>query len=166
MTDLETTGDVFSVHEILEIGLVVFTIPDFTIIDTLDIKVNPVSIENAIPAALERNGYTPERWEGAVTLKEGVQQYATQTKDAIFCAYNATFDWGFMNEAFRKTGVKNEMAYNRLDLLSLAWGKMLRNKESWSLKSACELLDIPPEPEMHSAFNGALCAFELFKKLY
>ena len=38
MTDLETSGDVFGIHEILEIGLVVFDQNNFEIIDTLNIK--------------------------------------------------------------------------------------------------------------------------------
>ncbi len=57
MTDLETSGDVFGVHEILEIGLVVFDPNTFEITDTSNIKTKPLNIENAVPAALERNGY-------------------------------------------------------------------------------------------------------------
>ena len=41
--------------------------------------------------------------------------FADKTHDAIFCAYNATFDWGFMNDAFRKTGVRDMTDYHRLD---------------------------------------------------
>jgi hypothetical protein len=52
MTDLETTGDIFSIHEILEIGLVLFDQQTFEILDTLNVKVKPEHIENAVPAAL------------------------------------------------------------------------------------------------------------------
>ena len=125
MTDLETSGDVFGIHEILEIGLVVFDQNNFEIIDTLNIKTKPLNIENAVPAALERNGYKEKDWQDAISLEDGIKQYAEKTKGAIFCAYNATFDWGFMNEAFRKTGIKDEMDYHRLDILSIAWAKGL-----------------------------------------
>lgn len=117
MTDLETSGDVFGLHEILEIGLVVFDQNNFEILDTLNVKIKPLHIENAVPAALERNGFREENWDDAVSLKEGIEQYVQKTKGCIFCAYNATFDWGFMNEAFRKTGVKDLMDYHRIDLL-------------------------------------------------
>ena len=70
-----------------------------------------------------------------------------------------------MNEAFRKTGVKDRMDYHRLDLLSIAWTKSLKDKEKWSLKTACEIFDIPSEPAVHRAINGAMTAYELFKKL-
>jgi len=165
MTDLETSGDVFGVNEILEIGLVVFGQKSFEIIDTLDVKVKPEHIENAIPAALAKNGYKPENWQEAVSLKSAIEQYAEKTKDCIFCAYNATFDWGFMNHAFRVTGVQDDMDYHRLDVLSMLWKDTFRNKESWSLKTACQIFGVPPEPEPHSALNGAMTAYELFKKL-
>jgi DNA polymerase III epsilon subunit-like protein len=165
MTDLETSGDIFGVHEILEIGLVVFDQNTLEITDTLSVKVKPLNIENAVPAAIAKNGYKEEDWKEAVNLGEAIQMFADKTKDAIFCAYNATFDWGFMNDAFRKTGVKDMMDYHRLDLLSIAWDKGLAKNESWSLKTACDMFGIPPEPPVHRAINGAMTAYELFKKL-
>lgn len=165
MTDLETSGSVFGVHEILEIGLVVFDQTTSEVLDTLSIKTKPLHIANAVPKALERNGYNEKDWENAVPLEEALTLYAEKTKDAIFCAYNATFDWGFVNEAYRKTGVKDSMDYHRLDLLSIAWEKGLKHETSWTLKRACELFNIPPEPDVHTALHGALTAFELFKKL-
>lgn len=165
MTDLETSGDIFGVHEILEIGLVVFDQNTFEIKNTLNIKTKPLNIENAVPAALERNGYNKKDWQEAVSLKEAMEQYTQKTQGAIFCAYNATFDWGFVNDAFRKTGVKNEMDYHRLDLLSIAWAKGMAGSEKWSLKTACEMFGVPPEPDPHNALNGAMTAYELFKKL-
>ena len=92
----------------------------------MDVKVKPEHIENAIPAALAKNGYKPENWQEAVSLKSAIEQYAEKTKDCIFCAYNATFDWGFMNHAFRVTGVQDDMDYHRLDVLSMLWKDTFR----------------------------------------
>lgn len=169
MTDLETSGDVFGVHEILEIGLVVFDPNTLEIADTYSQKIKPVHIENAVPAALEYNGYSGKDWRDAINLEEAIKIYAQKTQQCIFCAYNATFDWGFINEAFRKTSIQNPMStknnHDRLDLLSIAWERGLKSKESFSLKSACEIFKIPPEPMPHNALNGAMTAYELFKKL-
>lgn len=165
MTDLETSGDIFGVHEILEIGLVVFDQNSFEIIDTLNVKTKPLNIENAVSAALERNGYNEKDWRGAISLQEGARQYSEKTKGAIFCAYNATFDWGFMNNAFRETGIKDEMDYHRLDLLSIAWAKGMKESDKWNLKIACEMFGVPKEPEPHNALNGAMTAYKLFRKL-
>ncbi len=165
MTDLETTGDMFTKHEILEIGLVLFDQQTFEIVDTLSIKIKPEHVEDAVPATLALNGYTPELWKDAISLEEGIRQYAEKTKDAIFCAFNATFDWGFMNAAFAKTDIKDLMDYHHLDLLSIAWERGVKHEQSWSLKNTCTLFSIPPEPPVHTALNGALTAYELFKKL-
>ncbi|HEY4480290.1 MAG TPA: 3'-5' exonuclease, partial [Candidatus Paceibacterota bacterium] len=154
MTDLETSGDVFGVHEILEVGLVVFDQNSFEIIDTLNIKTKPLRIANAVPAALERNGYNEKDWENAIDLEKAIKIYAEKTKGAIFCAYNATFDWGFMNNAFRETGIKDEMDYHRLDVLSIAWAKGMKESEKWNLKVACEMFGVAPEPDPHNALNG------------
>ena len=169
MTDLETTGDVFGVHEILEIGLVVFNQDTLEILDTLNIKTKPLNVENAVPAALERNGYKKENWQDAVSLEEAIKIYTEKTQECVFCAYNVSFDWGFISDAFRRTKIQNPMStfenHDRLDLLSIAWEKGLKNENSFSLKSACKLFGVPPEPEPHNALNGAMTAYELFKKI-
>lgn len=169
LTDLETSGDVPGVHEILEIGLVVFDLETFEIKDTLDLKVKPERIENAIKAALDYNGYTPEKWKGASSLEDVIRQYGEKTKDCIFCSYNVSFDWGFINEAFYNAKIENPMStlanHDRLDLLTMAWMKGLKEEGSLSLKTACKLFDIPSEPDPHSALNGAMTAYKLFRKL-
>ena len=168
MTDLETSGDVPGVHEILEIGLVVFDQKTFEIIDTYNQKVKPLHIENAVPAALAHNGYKKEDWKDAINLVETMKVYGEKTKDCLFCAYNVSFDWGFINEAFYRSKLPNSMStkenHDRLDVLSIAWAKGLKDGTSLSLKTACQLFGIPPEPEPHSAINGAMTAYELFKK--
>lgn len=169
MTDLETSGDIFGLHEILEIGLVVFDPNTLKIADTYSQKIKPEHIETAKRAALDYNGYNEKDWQDAANLKEAIKIYAEKTKGCIFCAYNATFDWGFINEAFRKTGVQDPMStfenHDRLDMLSIAWERGLKNEQSFSLKTACKLFGVPPEPEPHNALNGTMTAYELFKKL-
>lgn len=169
MTDLETSGDIFGVHEILEIGLVLFDPNTFEIVDSYNRKVKPERIENAKQAALDYNGYSEETWQDGVSLQEAMREYAERAGQGIFCAYNATFDWGFINDAFLKSGIDNPMStfenHDRLDLLSIAWERGLKNEKSWSLKTACKLFGIEPEPEPHNALNGAMTAYKLFKKL-
>ena len=169
MTDLETSGDVPAIHDILEIGLVLFNQKYFEIVDTLDLKVRPRHIETAVPAALEWNGYKPENWLDAVGLEEAMRLYAEKTQDAIFCSYNVSFDWMFINQAFHETGIENPMStfenHDRLDVLTLAWSKGLKGGPSLSLKEACRLFDIPPEPFPHNALSGAMTTYKLWKKL-
>lgn len=167
LTDLETSGDVPGPHEILEIGLIVFNSETFEIIHELDVKVKPEHIETAIPAALNHNGYDEEKWKDAVSLREAMQSYHEKVQGAVFCAYNVSFDWAFINEAFYRCDLWNPMStkenHDKLDLLTMAY--MKGNREKTSLKNACKMFGIPPEPEPHTAFNGAMTEYKLFKKL-
>lgn len=169
ITDLETSGDIPGMHEILEIGLVVCDPKTFEVIDTLNIKARPEHIETADPAALACNGYHPENWQNTVSLEEALKAYLNRTQEAIFCAYNVSFDWAFVNEALWRLGLPNPMStkenHDRLDVLTLAWEKGLKRGTNLSLKSACQMFGIPPEPEPHSALNGAMTAYKLFKTL-
>ena len=169
MTDLETSGDIFSLHEILEVGLVVFDIENYEIKDTYSEKIKPKNIENAVKDALVYNGYNEKDWQNAKDLKDVMKIYAEKTKDCIFCAYNVSFDWGFINEAFYRCKLDNPMStrenHDRLDLLSIAWQSGIKNTESFSLKNACKFFNIEPEPEPHSALNGAMTSYKLFKKI-
>jgi DNA polymerase III epsilon subunit-like protein len=169
MTDIEASGDVPGVHEILEIGLVLFDQNTFEIKKTFHKKIKPVRIENSIAEAIEVNGYKEEDWVDAVPLIEAMREYAVLTQEAIFCAYNVAFDWAFINQAFWECGIPNPMStkanHDKLDMLSIAWIKGLKGGESISLRTACQKWDIPPEPLPHSALNGAMTAYELYKKL-
>lgn len=165
ITDLETTGDVPGVHEIIEIGLVVCHPETFEILDTLNVKVKPQHIENAIPKALERNGYKEENWTNAGSLKEAMEIYSKKTEGGVFYAYNVTFDWGFILEAFKQTGIKDGMDFHRFDIMSMAFGKFKNASGGVSLNNASKLLGIPEEPMPHNALNGAMQAYEVLKKL-
>lgn len=165
-TDLETTGDIFGVHEIIEIGLVIADQRSLEVIDELNIKIKPLHIENAVLAALTKNGYKQDNWQDAISLQEGIEQYAKKTAGSIFFAYNATFDWGFMNEAFRQTGIEDKMDYHRFDVMSIAFIK-LKNKglQKWRLSEVAKYLGIPEEPMSHRAINGARTALAVYQKL-
>ncbi len=169
MTDLETSGDIFGVHEILEIGLVLFDQETFEIVDSYNRKVKPEKIENAVQAALDYNGYNEKDWEEAVSLEEAIKEYKNRAGANILCSYNVSFDWGFISDAFFRFGIENPMStrenHDRLDLLSIVWERGLKNEKSWSLKSACKLFGVEPEPEPHNALNGTMTAYKLFKKL-
>ncbi len=166
VTDLEMTGLDPNVHEIIEIGLLVVNQETMEITDTLDVKVRPEHIETADQQALAINGYKPEQWSDALPLKDALEQYAAKTKGAIFSAFNVYFDWAFLWEGFRKTGVRHSMDYHQIDVPSIAWAK-LRNTgiEVVRLSALCRYFGIPEEPKEHRAINGARAAHEVLRRL-
>lgn len=166
ITDIETTGLDPLKHEIIEIGLVLIKQPGFEIIDTLDIKVKPENINQAAPEALELNGYKPEDWLDAVSLQEAMSKYLEKVVNAVFCAYNVSFDFPFLRQACVKTGLQMTLDYHSIDLPSLVWARYRKaGLDSLKLKKVAEFMGLQPEPEVHGAINGAMLNLELLKKL-
>src|SRR3989338_10127768 len=93
MTDLETSGDIFGVHEILEIGLVVFDPNTFEIVDTYNQKVRPIRIENAVHVALEYNGYNEKDWKEAISLDKAIKIYSEKLKNEFFLLTKLLLIW-------------------------------------------------------------------------
>lgn len=164
--DLETTGLDAQKDEIIEIGMVLCNSRDFTILDTFDVKVKPEHPETGHPKAYEVNGYNEEEWKDAVTLRQALILLTEKAQKATMMSYNVTFDSAFLQAAFSQTGVEDTMHYLRLDLMTLAWGKLPHSRmASWSLKSVCTFLDIKPEPAVHRGANGAMKAYEVYRRL-
>ena len=166
ITDIETTGTDPRVHEIIEIGLVLVDQPTLNVISTYEVKIKPEHLELAQPRALEVNGYKEADWRGALTLKAALESYAALTHEAAFLAHSVTFDWPFMEEGFRKTGVTQTMDRHRLCNMTLAWG-LLRQKGLVHVnqKEVAQFLGIEPEPDVHRAINGAMLAYRILRKL-
>ena len=170
ITDVKTTGLSSRFHEIIDVGLVVVE-PDnlegFEIKYVFDYKVKPLHPERATPKAVEINGYNKHDWRDAHSLESIMKLYAELTKDAVFVARNVTFDWSFIEEAFRNTQVENLMDYHRIDLFSLAWAKKnkLPGLKRFNLNELCKYFGIPEEPLPHTGINGAMCEWEVLKKL-
>ncbi len=165
VVDIETTGDDELKHEILEIGLLLVRQKDLEVINSGNWLIKPHHIETAIPAAIERNGYNENDWKDARELTEVMSEFSEKTKDAIFTAFNVSFDWAFIKNAFRITDTPNLMDYHRFDIMTLAWAAGGNKLERFNLKAVAEFFGVPPEPEVHRALNGAETALAVFRKL-
>lgn len=166
--DIETTGLDNTLHEIIELGVVVAKMKDgeFVVTDELNLKIQPKNIGSADAQALRINGYNEADWLFAVSLEEAMKEFAKKTEGAIFVAHNITFDYGFVENAFKKTNIENKMHYHRLDTISLAFGILHTNDDigKLSLRALCEKYGIENK-KAHSAFADAYATYEVFKKL-
>lgn len=166
--DVETTGLSRDTHEIIELGLVLARMKDnvLTVIDELDIKIQPKNIATADPQALRVNGYNEGDWLFATTLEEAMKVFAEKTKGAVFVAHNVTFDYGFIEKAFEITKIPNEMHYHKLDTISLALGVLHSQDDigKLSLRVLCEKYGIENK-KAHSAHADAYALYEVFRKL-
>ncbi|MDB5254857.1 MAG: Exonuclease RNase and polymerase [Candidatus Nomurabacteria bacterium] len=167
--DVETTGLDNDKAEIIELGLVLAKLKDneLIVIDQLDLKILPQHIETAEPAALRVNGYNEADWMFAVSLEDAMKSFADKTDGAVFVAHNVTFDYGFIERAFKSTGVENKMHYHKLDTIAIAFA-MLHDQDDinrFSLKALTEYFGIENK-KAHSAFADAYATYEVFKKLF
>ncbi len=169
ITDVETSGFDAQIHEILEIGLVVIDQKNLKVLDEWTVKVKPRKIRTAAEKALKVCGYNKIDWLKAIDLKDAMKVYSKKTKNAIFLAHNSFFDWSFITEAFKSTGIEDYTDYHRLDLFSIAWtlsrNKKLKNLSRFNLLELCKYFNIEPEPAPHRAPNGAKKELEVLRQL-
>ena len=153
ITDVETTGLEPGFHEIIDIGSIMVD-HDLNEIARIDVKLKPDHIYNAHPEALAVNGYTPEAWVHAVPQSYAAHLFQSFSATGILCAWNITFEYGFLTDLFAKTGVPNLMDYHRIDIPSIAW-MALPCLKKFSMDAVSEYLGIPPEQKPHTGIRGA-----------
>ena len=164
LIDTETTGTNPYRHELIEIGFIVFNTDDPDEIFECNMKVKPEHIDRADPQALLVNGFREEDWADAKDLKEALTFLQVRAYGAIFMAYNVTFDWNFIDVAFKRYKLQSPFNYHKICVMSMAWLK-LPHLKSISLKSVCAELGLPVEDDIHRALHGAQRAFAVYKKL-
>ena len=174
--DVETTGLDIDKHEIIQLGVVLVSqnwlsggkssAPVFEILEEFELKIKPERIQDAEPVALRVNGYNPADWVFAYTLEEAMKMFSSKTADAIMVGHNVAFDFGFIEKAFKKTGLLNKMHYHKLDTISMAFAKLYRNEDvdRFSLQYLCDYFHIENK-NAHTALSDARATFELYKKL-
>ncbi len=171
--DVETTGLDADKHEVIEIGCVLVSQdwtdgakPAFESIEEFELKIKPERIEDADKVALRVNGYDPSAWVFAYNLKEAMQIFSKKTEGAIMVGHNVCFDYGFIDKAFKITGIENKMHYHKLDTISIAFAKLHDHGDvgKFSLRFLCEYFSIENK-NAHTALSDARATFEVYKKL-
>ena len=101
--DTETTGLNPSIHEVIEVGIVVVGGPDLIETDRYHSKVAPDHIETADERALLINHYSFNAWRDA-PQKEVVAEAISKYFDAenVICGHNVEFDIAFIESMFRR----------------------------------------------------------------
>jgi len=190
--DIETTGHdplkkvgnvLVPWHEIIEIGMVVADQPNFDKLGEFEIKINPQHPERCISNLI--NEY-PKRafngeWNDAVSLNCALKklfEFLGQWQEKIIpTGHNFFFDWNFLQVAFVCCDILNEdlsrfFHYTRLDTRSMAVQELLEpnviyDPREFSVRSGkiSKRLGIKQEPYPHTALNGAMQSYKIFKKI-
>lgn len=120
--DIETTGLDPVNHEVIEVGIV--QAKHRMVIDSIEFSL-PFNEREADPKALEVNGWGKRKFAPQVSIESGLEFITEQFEDdAIFCAWHAHFDEGFLAQLFKKHGQKPPWNHRKVvDLPSLIMGR-------------------------------------------
>ena len=188
--DIETTGhdplklvngQIVPWHEIIDFAALFVNPVTLDMYKAISLKVKPEHPERCLPDLI--NHY-PERasrggWEVARPLDEVMHyflKFCVEDK-VIAIGQNFFFDWSFISVGFASSGISESdwgkcLHYSKLDIRSMAVQALLKpneayNPNNFSLRngSLSERLGIAPEPIPHTAYNGAMQAYLVYKRL-
>ncbi len=163
ITDIETTGLDSSVHEIIDLAVLIVDQKSLRVRTQYTARVKPLHVRTGAKRALEVAGYSPSAWRTAVDLETALTVYSQKAADAIFVSYNVFLAYSFLDAGFKSTGVEDPTEYHRLDIFSLAWSRL--GPGPANLDSICKRLGIIPEPMPRRAMDGALKQLEVLRAL-
>lgn len=164
IVDVETTGLDPTIHDVIEIGAIKVDQQTLQECGRFSTKIQPWFIHEPSQEALLVNGYRREDWIESITLHQAMRSFALFAQAGILGAWNVTFEYGFLKESFKRTGIADTMDYHRIDIPSIVWSKM-RGLEKFSLSDVAEELGLGLEPEPHQAITGAQYELEVLRKL-
>lgn len=171
--DVETTGTDFEKHEIIELALIVVRQveregkgPSIEILGEYEWKIKPERLDLAEEEALRINGYNEADWIFASPLKNVLEDFNKKAEGCTFVSHNLVFDYNFIDKAYRKTGIENNMHYGKLDTISIAFARLYDapQADKFSLKYLCELLKVE-NTKAHTALADTRALVEIYKKL-
>ena len=157
IVDIETTGGNALKDRITEIA--VYIHDGNKIIDEFCTLINPECI---IPPFISRlTGINNEMVENAPRFFEVAKQIIQLTDGSVFVAHNASFDYGFIRQAYKSLGFNFTREYLCTIRMSR---KIIPGFKSYSLGNLCNSLSIDIK-NRHRASGDALATVKLFELL-
>ncbi|MDD5466531.1 MAG: 3'-5' exonuclease [Anaerolineales bacterium] len=165
--DVETAGPNPSQYSLLSIGACALHALD----RTFYIEIQPVN-DNAIPQAMEINQLSMEKLaQEGVEPKEAMLRFeawllatAGEGKRPVFVAFNAAYDWMFVNDYFFRYLGRNPFGYTALDIKSYFMGLA---GVTWAHTSKAHLSPryLNNQPLTHNALQDAIDQARMFNQM-
>jgi DNA polymerase-3 subunit epsilon len=118
--DVETTGVVPQMHEIIEIAAVRLW-QNLDVADYWTSKVIPIHPERIEPSAVAINGYTPQEWEDSPRLDDVLSILETFVAGRRIGGHNVSFDLDFLRFWCHPCPPEIKSLYAPLDTATLAY---------------------------------------------
>lgn len=164
--DIEASGPIPGEYSMLSLGACV--VGDIS--KTFYVELKPIN-DNYIERALNVSGFSMEELkekgtEPAKAMKDfadWIQQVAGEGRP-VFVAFNATFDWSFVNYYFHRFSQRNPFGISGLDIKayymgmkSCSWGETTKKKLDPNFKSS--------RKHTHNALDDSIEQAEIFEKI-
>jgi len=157
--DLETTGlDVIMGDAICEIGA--FKVRNRKIIDKFHTLVNP---ERSIPLeAYQVHKISAADVKFAPSFRKIAPKLVSFAADSVICAYNASFDMGFIEHQLKAAGLQ-PLSVPALDILAMARDAL--SLARYNLGNVAQVLQLTNGTTAHRALEDAMVSYRVFFKL-
>ena len=165
--DVETAGPNPADYSLLTIGAcTIFGRPN-----TFYVELKPVSM-NALPEALAVSRLSMDRLaEYGMEPADGMRQFDNWLKEAVpedqrplFVAFNAPFDWMFVNDYFHRYLGRNPFGHASLDIKSFYMGLTGVTWPETSMRSVIQRY-LGDQQLTHHALRDAMDQAEIFRKM-
>ena len=165
--DIEAAGPYATRYSLLTIGACIVDAPE----DAFYIELKPLS-PDATPEALAVTGLSMaeltangvEPAEAMLRFEQWTLSHVATGQRPVFVAFNASFDWMFVNEYFHRFLGRNPFGHSALDMKALYMGL---SGASWSETSMryVSARYLEDRQLTHHALNDARDQAELFRRM-
>jgi len=165
--DIEASGPIPGEYSMLSLG----ACPVFDVSKTFYREFKPIS-DKYVLEAIQITGFSLEKLKRAgIEPKIGMYEFRKWTRDIslgrrpIFVAFNATFDWSFVNYYFHRFLGENPYGISGLDIKAYYMGKF--GKKTWgeTSKGRLDPRFQSDRKHTHNALDDAIEQAEMFKKM-
>jgi DNA polymerase III epsilon subunit-like protein len=165
--DIETAGPYVGRYSLLTIGACLVDAPD----EAFYVELKPAS-PDATPEALAITGLSMERLaadgldpaEAMRRFEEWALSHVSDGQRLVFVAFNASFDWMFVNEYFHRYLGRNPFGHSALDMKALYMGLSGASWSQTSMRYAAARF-LGGRQLTHNALNDARDQAELFRRM-
>ena len=167
VVDIEASGPDPSGFAMLSLGACTITAPQETLYIEL-IPDSPNFISEALAVSdlslekLSKTGKTPT--EAMQVFADWLERINKDRKPPVFTAFNAPFDWMFVNTYFHRYLGYNPFGYKALDIKACFMGLHQTRFDQTSHKALCEYYQIGLDLT-HHALEDAINEGEIFKAI-
>ncbi len=165
--DVEADGPVPGPFSMLSLGAVAVDDPALTFYAEL----RPIA-DTFDSEALAVSGLDRDRLKGqGQPLKEAMRAFGDWIADAsdgrqpVFVAFNAPFDWAFVNHYFVQYASGNPFGHSALDVKAYYMAAFKKTRWSDTIKPKLDPSIRPTAPHTHNALDDAIEQAELFRNI-